>query len=94
MDAELRIHMRDVRFPLRQRRTDQYDARSCQGHQRRPDPEWLYRGGRYHRGACGRPWLACRDAEEDRQRQNENYDSGKLKASLAGQPETLFRAIV
>lgn len=28
------------------------------------------------------------------ERQNENYDAGKLKASLAGQPETLFRAIV
>lgn len=28
------------------------------------------------------------------ERQNENYDSGKLKAPLAGQPEALFRAIV
>lgn len=28
------------------------------------------------------------------ERQNENYDSGKLKASLAGQPETLFRTLV
>lgn len=28
------------------------------------------------------------------ERQNENYDAGKLKASLAAQPETLFRAIV
>ena len=27
------------------------------------------------------------------ERQNENYDSGKLKASLAGQPETLFRTL-
>lgn len=28
------------------------------------------------------------------ERQNENYDAGKLKASLAAQPETLFRTLI
>ena len=37
-----------ARLSLRQRRADQYDARGCQGNQRRPDSGWLYRGGRYH----------------------------------------------
>ena len=68
--------MRDVRFPLRQRRTDQYDARSYQGHQRRLDPEWPYRGGRYLEELAEGLGLPAETLKKTVERQNENYDAG------------------